>query len=321
MPKMENVRVRPTLTNLSLGYANQEFIADRIFPIVSRDTDTGEFYGSGMEMFTREQDVRGLKDRANAVDHDYKKFTYAATEHSLLEEIPAKLLNQAQASGVAAVMRIEQDASNIVTQKLALGREIDFATQLRDATKYATGNSTTLAGTAQFNDYTNSDPIGAIDSYKETVRSKIGVTPNVGIIPRSVFRKLRSHPKVKAEAGQKDGKSLSETDLADLLELDRILIPAAVFNNAPADVTDPFTSADVWGKDMMLLRVSERAGLNQLSFGYLFRVRYVTNQNMLAEFRSWDELDRRLHVVEGNYTEDRKIALPEAGFLVKNAIA
>ena len=62
MPKMENVRVRPTLTNLSLGYANQEFIADRIFPIVPRDTDTGEFYGSGMEMFTREQDVRGLKD-------------------------------------------------------------------------------------------------------------------------------------------------------------------------------------------------------------------------------------------------------------------
>ncbi len=321
MPKMENVRVRPTLTNLSLGYANQEFIADRIFPIVPRDTDTGEFYGSGMEMFTREQDVRGLKDRANAVDHDYRKFTYAATEHSLLEEIPVKLIDQAQKSGVAAVLRIEQDAGNIVTQKLALGREIDFATQLRATTSYATGSSTTLTGTAQFNDYANSDPIGAIDSYKETIRSKVGVGPNVGIIPRPVFRKLRSHPKVKAEAGQKDGKSLSEDQLADLLELDRILVPSAVFNSAPGDITDTFTSGDVWGKDMMLLRVSERAGLNQLSFGYLFRVRYATNQRMLAEFRTWDEEDRRLHVVEGNYTEDRKIALPEAGFLVKSAIA
>lgn len=321
MPKMENVRVRPTLTNLSLAYANQEFIADRIFPIVPRDTDTGEFFGSGMEMFTREQDIRGLKDRANAVDHDYRKFTYAAIEHSLLEEIPVKIIDQAKKSGVAAVMRIEQDAANIVTQKLALGREIDFATQLRAATSYATGSSTTLTGTAQFSDYTNSDPIAAIDGYREIVRSKVGVGPNLGVIPRPIFRKLRSHPKAKAEAGQKDGKSLTEDQLADLLELDRILVPSAVFNSAPGDVSDTFASSDVWGKDMMLLRVSERSGLNQLSFGYLFRVRYETNQRMLAEFRTWDEEDRRLRVVEGNYTEDRKIALPEAGFLVKNAVA
>ncbi len=321
MPKMENVRVRRTLTNLSLGYANQEFIADRIFPIVPRDTDTGEFYGSGMEMFTREQDVRGLKDRANAVDHDYRKFTYAATEHSLMEEIPVKIIEQARASGIDAVLRIEQDAANIVTQKLALGREMDFASQLRNTANYAVGNSTTLTGTAQFNDYANSDPIGAIDSYAETVRSRIGVRPNVGIIPRPVFRKLRSHPKVKAEAGQKDGKSLSEDQLADLFELDRILTPAVIYNNAPADITDTFTKEEVWGKDMMLLRVSERPGLNQLSFGYLFRVRYPNAERMLAEFRTWDELDRRLHVVEGNYTEDRKVALPEAGFLVKAAVA
>jgi hypothetical protein len=320
MPQLTNVRVRPTLTNLSLSYANQEFIADKIFPIVSRDTMTGEYYVSGMEMFTRESDIRGIKDRANAVDHDYRKQSYSAMEHSLLEEIPAVLIEEARASGVANVLKLEADASNIVTQKLALGREIDFATQLRNTASYAAGNSTTLAGTAQFSDFTNSDPAAAIDGYQEVIRSKIGKRGNLGIFSRPVFRKLRAHPKMKTEAGQKDGGSLSEEQVADVLELDRILVPASIQNTVAPNVTDSFTAGDVWGKDMMLLQVADSAGLGTLSFGFLFRVTYP-NTNLLAETRTWDEEDRRLRVVEGNFQEDRHIAMPEAGYLVKSAVA
>lgn len=319
MPTMSNLRVRPTLTNLSLGYRNQQFISDQIFPIIPRDTDTGEFYASGKEMFVRESDIRGIKDRANAVEHDYRKLSYAAAEHSLLEEIPAKLIRQAETSGVAAVLRIEQDAQNIVDQKLALGREVDFATQLRATASYATGNSETLAGNDLWSDYVNSNPLDKIDAAFEVVRSKIFMPPNLGIIPRAVFRKLRRHPDIVAEI-DKDAKRVSLEQLADVLELDRILVPDVVQNTAAPDTSDTHTSGDVWGKDAMFLRVSDRAGLNQLSFGFLFRVRYP-NTNLLAESRSWDEDDRRIHVIEGNYNEDRKIALPEAGYLFKTCIA
>lgn len=321
MPNMTNVRVRPTLTNISLGYQNQQFITDQIFPVVPRDTDSGEFFGTGREMFTRESDIRGLKDRANAVDHDYRKFTYAATEHSLLEEIPAKVIRQAEVSGISGVLQIEKDAQNIVDQKLALGREIDFATKLRDTTSYAAGNSVTLAGTTQWSDFTNSDPVTAIEGYNQIVLDKIGLPPNLAIIPRPVMRKLRYHPQLVNKLGTTPGmKRLTVEEIADLFEVDRILVPDAIYNSAPADLGDTFTSTPIWGKDVMLLRVADRIGLNQLSFGYLFRVRYP-NTNLLAESRTWDEEDRRLHVVEGNYTEARMVAVPEAGYLIKNAVA
>jgi hypothetical protein len=322
MATMSNLRVRPTLTNISLGYANQQFIADQIFPIVPRDTDTGDFYGSGKEMFTRESDIRGMKDRANAIDHDYRKFSYSAVEHSLLEELPEKLLQQARVSGIAGVVNLERDASNLVTQKLALGREIDFATQLRNTANYASGNSVTLSGTAQWSDYTNSDPVTAVEGYNQVVLDKIGMPPNLAIIPRSVMRKLRYHPQLLNKLGTTPNlKRLAVSEIADLFEVDRILVPDVIYNTAPADLGDTFTTSPVWGKDVMLLRVADRVGLNQLSFGYLFRVRYPTNNNLLAEFRSWEEKDRRISVVEGNYMEDRMIALPEAGYLIKAAIA
>lgn len=320
MPEMSNVRFSPVLTNLSLAYRNQNFIADQIFPIVPRDTDTGIFYAAGREMFVRESDVRGIRDRANAVDHDYRQLTYSAIEHSLLEELPAKVIRQAETSGTAAVLQIKRDANNIVNQKLALGREVDIATQLRDTTKYAAGNSTTLSGTAQWSDYVNSDPVTAIDGFAEVVRGKIGLPPNLMILPRAVFKKLRSHPKVKTEATGADAQRATLNNMLDLFEVDRILVPDAIQNTAAADTSDTFTAGDIWGKDVMLLRVADSAGLNQLSFGYLFRIRYP-NTNLLAEVRTWDELDRRLSVVEGNFTEDRKIAVPEAGYLIKNAIA
>lgn len=320
MPEMNNVKFSPILTNLSLAYQNQSFITDRIFPIVPRDTDSGYFYAAGREMFVRESDIRGIKDRANAVDHDYRQLSYQAVEHSLLEEIPAKILRQAETSGTSAVLNIRRDASNIVTQKLALGREVDFATKLRDTTSYASGNSVTLSGTGQWSDYTNSDPVTAIDGYMETVRAKIGLPPNLMILPRSVLKKLRSHPKVKQEASGADQMRATLEQMQDIFEVDRVLVPDVIQNTAAVDTAETFTSGDVWGKDVILLRVADSAGLNQLSFGYLFRIRYP-NSNMLAEFRTWDELDRRISVVEGNYMEDRKVALPEAGYLIKNAIA
>lgn len=320
MPSIANVTFRPVLTNLSLGYQTQEFITDQIFPVVPRDSRTGQFYGSGKEMFTRENDIRGLKDRANAVEHDYQTFTYAATERSLLEEIPTKVLWEAQTSGTAGVLNIEADAAKIVSQKLALGRELDFATQLRDTTKYATGNSVTLSGGGQWSDPT-SDPVNAVTGYMDVVRSKIGMIPNLMVIPRAVWLKLQYHPKIIDKMAVTGVRRLTTDLFAELVGIDRILTPASMYNTqAPPDVAETFTSGDIWGKDVQLLRVADSPGLNQLSFGYLFRVRYPNN-NMLAEFRSWDEEDRRLRVIEGNYMEDRKITVPEAGYLIKAAVA
>lgn len=320
MTTIANVTFRPLLGNLSIAYQTQELIIDQVFPIVPRESRTGQFYGSGKEIFTRENDIRGLKDRANAVEHDYQSFTYAATEHSLLEEIPSKIIWEAQSSGTAGVLNVEADAAKIVTQKLAIGREIDFATQLRDTTKFASGNSVTLSGSGQWSDPT-SDPLNAIMGYMDVVRGKVGLMPNLMIIPRAVWLKLQYHPKVIDKMAT-TGLRRATTDLfAELVGIDRILTPASIQNTqAPPDVAETFTSGDIWGKDVQLLRVTDSPGLNQLSFGYLFRVRYPES-NMLAEFRSWDEVDRRLHVIEGNYMEDRKIVVPEAGYLVKAAVA
>ena len=76
---------------------------------------------------------------------------------------------------------------------------INFETEVAAGITTSTiTNNTTLSGTSQWSDYTNSDPIAAIDDAKESVRKASAKKPNSIFMSRPVFVKLKRHPKVIA---------------------------------------------------------------------------------------------------------------------------
>ena len=82
----------------------------------------------------------------------------------------------------------ERDAIDKLTNHLWLGKEKSLADSLT-STAVITQN-TTLSGTSQYNDYTNSDPIGDATTAVETIADAIGRQPDTLIISRKVFRTL-----------------------------------------------------------------------------------------------------------------------------------
>lgn len=314
MPQIKDVRVSTPLTNFSLGFANQDFVGETIFPVVERNNRTGFYWIYGKEVFTPESDRRAPGTRANEVDHDYTRADYVAEEHALIEGIPWEVRDEAAAAGGA--LDPYQDATDITTQKIALGREIEIANLLRNTATYATGNSTTLAGTAQLNDYTNSDPFGVFRTAREAVRAKIGRRPNLAIVPPAVLETLEGHPKLLDRADKEKLGTVDNAAIAKLMRVDRVLSPEGIYNSANAGQT--VSLADIWGKDIIFGYVTPRPRLREITLGITIRVRYG---RFAAQVRSWTEADRKADFVESSYTEARKVTAPEAGYVVKAAIA
>jgi hypothetical protein len=316
---MEQVTVSRRLTNISIGFSNAPFISEDVMTVQEVNGKTGEFYRYGKEVFTPEYDVREPYSRAREIRHEYSKDDYRAIPHALSEPVSWDERDEARDAGIP--LDPYADATELVTGKLALSRELDVSSLLRATSTYAAGNSVTLTATQQWSDYTNSKPLDDVRVVRITMRPKIGKKPNVAIVPDAVFQIVRYHPQVLQRLGKDVQGGATEDQLKELFEVDEIFVPEAVYNPNPAGQAETF--ADVWGKDVEFLYRERVARRRQITFGKIFRVKYSSGNydTRDREVRTWQEADRKVDMVEGEFMEARKIIAPEAGYVIKAAVA
>lgn len=323
MPNISDIVYSRPLTEWSLGYTNPDLIGEQLFPVLEKNSRVGFYYKYGKEIFRAEVDVRAPGSRANEVRHDYQRASYLAIEHALNELIPWEIRDEAAA--LQSSLDPYQDAADIVTGKIALGREIDIANTVRNVANYPVANTESLAGTAQWSyntggatagGYNGPNILDKIMGYREVIRSAVGQYPNTAVIPAQVMRSLRFNPLLLDKMAITGVRRLTSDVLKDLFEVDTLLVAGALSDTANLGQAANLT--DVWGKDMWLGVVAPRMAQKTVTFGATIRVRYASGRD--AESRQWTELDRKSDVVEVGYTEARVLVAPEAGFLVKNAV-
>jgi hypothetical protein len=329
-PKLSSVIVSRPLTDYSLGYENQSFIAEGVFPAKRVGSVTGFYWVYGREIFDPEDDRRPVGSRANEVTHDYSRKTYNAVEYALNEPVPWQVRNEARANGFPS--EPYQDATDVVTEKLALGREIEVASTVRNAANYTAGHTVALAATAQWNDYANSDPLRNVSDGHNAIRSKIGRRGNAAIVPYAVREQVKFHPKILDKLATTGTKRVTDELLAELFEVETILVPEAIRNSANAGQTPSYV--DIWGKDVVIFYRDPNAGRKSLNFGRIFRVVYGPGEQTAGvpegrdargatpmQVRRWTEEDRKTDFVEAEYTEARLVTSMDSGYLIQTATA
>jgi len=135
-----------------------------------------------------------------------------------------------------------------ITNLVELAREVRLASMVFNAANYAATNQQTLAGTAQFSDLANSDPIGIImDALDNMV-----MRGNIMTIGRQAYSILARHPDiVKAAHGNSGDKGVAHRDaIKELFELDDILVGEARVNVAKKGQAANLQRA--WGKHISL---------------------------------------------------------------------
>lgn len=252
----------PSLTAIAVAYKQANLIADLVLPRVTVNTQVFRYlkYALG-DAFRLPDTLVGRKSAPNQIDWGSSEETSQVQDHGLDTPVPnADIMayQQAQQAGAGYVSQVDPlaRATTLLTGAVANRREKRVADLVFNAASYATANKTTLSGTSQWSDYTNSDPLPEI----MTALDGMVMRPNIGVMGRAVATKLRMHPKVcKAVFGNNtDAGLVPLRALADQLELDEIVVGDAWIDTAAPGQASSIQRA--WGKHCSFLYRNMQAG-------------------------------------------------------------
>jgi hypothetical protein len=299
----------PILTDVSIGYQNAAYIAELLLPTRPVKDQSGKHFIYDKGKFRSEDPMRGPGARSREVTHNISTgLTYFCEDHALKEFVVDEDVDNAPV-GVDPYV----DATENVTEKLLVGREIEAATVLTD-TAVITQNET-LSGTDQWSD-PNSDPVKDVRAAKETVRNSVMQEPNTLMLSKAVFNSLADHPAIIERVKYSQLGVLTVDLLARFFDVDRIIIGAAKKNTSVEGQTD--TMADIWGKDALLAFINPRLGQKSVSLG----VTYQWKSRITERLNGTDERDRRGQYIRvGDHYYDQELIAAGAAYLFKNAVA
>jgi hypothetical protein len=262
--------IQQELTAITLAYTNRSLIADLVLP--RTPVPAREFKWLQMnkdQMFTVPETMVGRKGQPNEVEFGGTEVAGFVRDYGLDDVVPQEDLDSAPAGydplGTAVTG---------ISELIALDREKRVADLVFGLNTYPAANRVTLSGTSQWSDYTNSDPYTAI----QTALDGMLMRPNIAVIGRLAFSKLRVHPKITAALAPSTtgntatvnalGAPATAQAIADLLELDQIIIGEAFINTAKPGQTA--TLSRCWGKHMAFLHQNPVATIrgNAVTFGF-----------------------------------------------------
>lgn len=306
MLTQRDVVVDPVLSNVSIKFSNETFIADVVMPVVRVSKQTGKYYTYDKANLRRNKTLRAAGSPSNEVEFGLSTASYSCDDHALKGFVADEIQDQAE----AALNPLVDETENI-TEMLMIDKEKALSTIMADTAQLT--QNTTLSGTDQWSDYTNSDPIGDIRTARTTVHKNTFRKPNTLVLGKETYDVLVDHPQIIERVKYSALGVITPELLARVFQLERVIIGEAGENTAKEGQTDSL--GYIWGKHAWVLYISPRVSLKTLTFGWTFT--YKTRQ--VKRWRDEDREGTYVRVGQDNY--DHKIVAATAAYLVKNAVA
>lgn len=323
--------VDPILTNFSVGYQDQALYGERIFPVTPVNTQSGRYrvfdrsnwlvFESRRAPGTAANEIIGLK---------WSEDTFETSERSLqvpvLDEERQALNSQGGLAnpvfGGALQLNPELDATELATRSLLLAHELAVSTLVRNTATYPVGNTVTLAGAQQWDDYTNgvdstSNPISDILTGMRAIYGATGRYPNTLVIPALGMNFIENHPRI---VDRFKNWSLSQPDaFRTITGFDGQILPVDSHYNQVNNIDSTLNVVPFWGKDVWLGIVDPNPALKTFSFGKTFAQTYPDGSTRPVD--RWREEVRKADLIRVSYKYDLKVVSSAAGYLIQNAFS
>ena len=299
--------VNPDLTAISIAYTNEAMVADMVLPRTPVGKQDFKYFKSNLvDGFTVPDTRVGRKSRPNMVETGGVEVTDSTADYSLEDAIPQADMQNADARWNPMVR-----ATTYISDLLALDREVRVANLVTTLANYPAAQRVTLAGTSQWSDRTNSDPISAILAAMDLMVMR----PNKIVMGRAVYTQLIQHPKLvqaTKNTAQTSGV-INRQALADLFEVNEIVVGEGWVNTARKGQAVAYSRA--WGKHCALLNVDASGGSRAFGFTAQWGSRIAGS-----------EFDRNIGMRGGTVVrvgESVKEVIAEAtlGYFFQNAVA
>lgn len=310
-PTAKQVHVDQILSNISIKYSNDMYIADQVFPFVPVAKQSDKYY-----IFTKADMFRNTaRKRAPGTASEGESFGISTDSYFCEEVAQHTLLEDEVRDNADSVLGIETAKANFVTDKIMLEMEARIESMLMTGTNWGS-NYTTLSGTNQWSDLTNSNPISDLETGIDTIEDNTGKKVNTIVIANDVWKVLKHHDQLLDRLPVTGLRVATTQQLAQLLDVDRILIGKAMKNTAKEGQTASYSR--IWTKDVWLGHVASAAAKETPTAGYIF---VWKREGKIRGIRRWRVEDIHSEKIEAFMNYDEKIVGTDMGYTIQSAIA
>lgn len=317
-PTSSQVHINRLLTNISVANVQQadKFAALRVFPGLNVPNksdryatyDRGDFLRDAMEVRAPSSESAG---GGYSVD---LTANYSCTRYAYHVDVDDDTRGNSDSP-----LQPDRDAAVYLAQKNLLKLETLFGTNYF-TTSIWTGSSSgsdLVAGTdfTAWDDVT-STPIEDVDEQKEAIEGRTGVLPNKLVLNRAGWNALRNHPDIIDRVKHTSNQAPSRALVANLMELDEIVVGAGVRNTAAQGLTT--AASYILGAHALLAFVPPSPSLMTPAAGYTFRwtgLRGSVDGASVSTMRM-DHIKSDRHEIETNI--DMKVVAPLVGAFFQN---
>lgn len=326
MPTNPNyIHIDTALTNLSVAYIQSAsaFVANQVFPMVPVQKQSDRYFVYKREDWFRDEaqlrapateSAGGGYDIDNTPQYFCQKYGYH------------KDVTEEDRVNSDAPLNADQDASDFVTNKLLLRREIAWASSYFTTGVWTTEYTGVVAAPGanqflQWND-ANADPISDIDNRQTSIMELTGYKPNVLVLGAWVYKALKNHPDILDRIKYTQKGIVTLDLLATLFDVDKVLVATAVKNASAKGVAE--SNSFIFGKHALLCYAAPRPALKTPSAGYTFVWTGLLGANAYGG-RSlripMDWLGQGTERIEGEMAFDLKVVAADLGAFFASAVA
>jgi hypothetical protein len=328
------------LTGVALSYAGSLpdpdiYVADKVFPVVPVDLPSGKYKTFPREVFL--QNNVGPRPRGGyprQVTYKMSEDGYTTTVRSeeaimMWDETPS-YVGPPSGSPKAANTRLLQ-------QQHLIDRDMRWASAYFKAGVWGRDIGGIASGTpsaSQFLQWDNddSDPITLLMTESFGVGRKVGgaYRPRTLVAGVNAFIRLANHPLLLGRLGVNNTRMLDASSLANLLGVQKVLVPQGIVNTGPEKETIAATTAAadydwiVGANDALLVYAAPMPSTDAPSGGYTFAWKGLLGAQAFDPMGAVTEgTDARgkFDWIQLDSAYDYKVVAPELGVFFEDAVA
>ena len=269
-PIYGDIHVDTPLTNMSVAYMQSEdaMVASKVFPIVPVKKQSDLYFTYTKADFLRnEAAVRQYGAESKGGGYNVSSTAYYCDIVAWHKDVyPTERLNS------DSPLQPDIDAGEYVSQKLILKREIDFQEKFFATGIWGTEYDGAVAASGTDLIYwssASSTPIEDIATAQLVVQSEMARKPNTLLLGPYTYMALRDNAEIRDLIRYTQGAATPTPSLlAQIFDVDRVLIGSAVSNSAASGATED--TDFILGKHALLCYTEASPGLRKASAGYIF---------------------------------------------------
>jgi len=311
-PTPGDAHINVPLTNISVAYVQDAtaFVADRAFPVVPVAQQSNLYYLYNKSDFLRDE----AKPRAPATQSAGSGFALSTDSYACLVDAFHKDIDDQLRANADTVLQLDRSATEFVTQKLMLRRELKWTSKFFVTGVWATDHTPSTLWTSS-----SSDPGADVEVAKQTILQSTGFEPNTMVMAYEVFSTLRRNAAIRDQFKYTSADSIDEAMMARFFGIEKVLVLRAVYESAHEGATSSMSYV-YSSKSVLVCYAAPAPSLLTPTAGYTFAWTGFTGgtdgwriKRIRADLEGADR-------IEGEHALDMKVVASALGYFLDAVI-